>query len=140
MQSFIDAEYTSTVASAPFPTSRKIGTRAACEECPKRSVAQPNLLSTGDKAKDVCLDLACWREKTTRYGEDCAEEVTAAGGCVLPPEEARRILGTGGWLYSAKWVSLDAQCPMPWVMGTPARRYTGQRLVSCGAATAWRTT
>ena len=112
IQSFINAEYSSRLESAPFSLkdAKLVAAAGPCQTCPKRSGNQPHLFAETDR-KDTCTDVRCFRTKVAAYIAREKQRVLAIGGTVLAEDESRRAFNGGSALpFNSKWLDLDQVC------------------------------
>lgn len=66
----------------------------ACEACPKRTGANPELYSDEDSA-DLCTDSPCFHLKEEAHGKQIAAEASAKGQTVIVGKEAEELVASG---------------------------------------------
>jgi ParB/RepB/Spo0J family partition protein len=64
----------------------------ACNACPKRSSANPDLFGEGN-SEDLCLDGGCFKAKTEAHTQRELDQAKAEGAVVATEKQAKRILG-----------------------------------------------
>ncbi|MDP3228364.1 MAG: ParB/RepB/Spo0J family partition protein [Acidovorax sp.] len=62
----------------------------ACENCPKRTGANPELFSDV-KSADVCTDAPCYHKKEEAHGKQLVAEASAKGHTVIAGKEAEEL-------------------------------------------------
>ena len=64
----------------------------ACNACPKRSSANPDLFGEGN-SEDLCLDAGCFKAKTDALTQRELDQAQADGAVIASDKLAKRILG-----------------------------------------------
>ena len=101
------------LAGCGFPLGDASLPGGACTACPKRAGAQIALWAEALDNEDACGDPTCFDAKLAEQAERVRKRVEAAGGRVLPVEEARKLYPWGGRLCDEgrrRVVDLDDDC------------------------------
>lgn len=92
-RALIQRQYMLRLAEAPFPLDQALGHvpfAPACTQCHKRTGADPDLFADTGNA-DLCLDMACFREKTDWHQSLQVKAARQAGATVIEGREAQQI-------------------------------------------------
>ena len=112
VRDFLERAYLTKLCDAPFPTKDKtlLPTAGSCDKCPKRSGNQAVLFEKADD-KDLCTDVACYREKTHAIFQRLQKEVAEIGGTILTEEGSKRLFQGGAHLpWNSPWLILNGTC------------------------------
>jgi ParB/RepB/Spo0J family partition protein len=90
----VATHYQCNLAEAAFDGQRVdlVAGVGACASCPKRSGnARHEYPEIDIKSPDVCTDLLCYRQKAAAWADEREAGHAAAGGVVLPAQEAAKL-------------------------------------------------
>ena len=80
------------LSEAPFDRNDAslVPSVGSCKDCPKRTGCQPELFEDV-RAKDSCIDLACFNSKVAANWAKAVARADRQGLAVLPPKEVRKL-------------------------------------------------
>lgn len=108
---FVRDRFMLRLVDAPFNTkdATLVPKAGACDVCPKRSGAQPQLFADVGKA-DLCTDPDCFAEKKDAKWKADQAKAKETGATVLPDAKAKDVFYADGALRAADFVDLSAKC------------------------------
>jgi ParB/RepB/Spo0J family partition protein len=88
----LQREFMLVLREAPFPIrdAKLLVGKPACNECPKRTGAEPDLFEDV-KGKDVCTDPTCYHEKVRAHAAREVSKAKDAGIPVIEGAEAKKL-------------------------------------------------
>lgn len=105
-------EYMLELEKAPFDAAdpELVPSAGACNNCPKRTGAQPELFSDV-KGADICTDTPCYRQKEQAWWDAKVVESKAGGQKVLTAAESKQVFSDHGAVhFSSPFVRAEDQC------------------------------